>query len=176
MADVQVTCITKPHPQSPHEHITELGNPKAGWKWSRDRVIASIDAKTNTFFVVDPYTGKRSNVGVVRPAGRAAYLRTHADGDWNDGLRERRRGKAYGLVFRENCNYGMIRNLVGLSPTVCRGRCSRRSQSPAGLILLLVIRSCEWAAVAKVICALMGGVLLRRATPRAETNGGMHML
>ena len=86
MADVQVTCITKPHPQSPHEHITELGNPKAGWKWSRDQVIASIDAKTNIFFVVDPYTGKRSNVGIVRPAGRAAYLRTHADGDWNDNL------------------------------------------------------------------------------------------
>ncbi len=86
MADVQVTCITKPHPQSPNEHITELGNPKAGWKWSRDQVIASIDAKTNTFFVVDPYTGKRSNVGVVRPAGRAAHLRTHADGDWNDNL------------------------------------------------------------------------------------------
>ena len=70
MADVQVTCITKPHPQSPHEHITELGNPRAGWKWSRDQVIASIDAKANTFFVVDPYTGKRSNVGVVRPADR----------------------------------------------------------------------------------------------------------
>jgi hypothetical protein len=86
MADVQVTCITKPHPQSPHEHIAELGNQKAGWKWSRDQVIASIDAKTNTFFVVDPYTGKRSNVGVVRPAGRPAYLRTHADGDWNDNL------------------------------------------------------------------------------------------
>jgi len=86
MADVQVTCITKPHSQSPHEHITELGNPKAGWKWSRDQVIASIDAKSNIFFVIDPYTGKRSNVGVVRPAGRAAYLRTHADGDWNDNL------------------------------------------------------------------------------------------
>jgi hypothetical protein len=28
MADVQVTCITKPHPQSPHEHITHLGNPE----------------------------------------------------------------------------------------------------------------------------------------------------
>lgn len=30
MADVQVTCITKPHPQSPHEHITHVGNPKRG--------------------------------------------------------------------------------------------------------------------------------------------------
>ena len=69
MADVQVTCITKPHPQSPHEHITHLGNPQAGWKWTREDVIRSIEAGTNTFFVVDPYTGKRSDVGVVRPAG-----------------------------------------------------------------------------------------------------------
>jgi Protein of unknown function (DUF3892) len=86
MADVQVTCITKPHPQSTHEHITELGNPRAGRKWSRDQVIASIGAKSNTFFVIDPRNGKRSNVGVVRSPGRAAYLRTHADGDWNDNL------------------------------------------------------------------------------------------
>ena len=86
MAEVQVTCITKPHPQSSHEHITHLGNPAAGWIWTREQVIASIDAKTNAFFVVDPYTGKRSYVGVVRPPGRPAYVRTHADGDWNDNL------------------------------------------------------------------------------------------
>ena len=86
MADVQVTCITKPHPQSSHEHITHLGNPKADWKWTREQVIASIDAKTNTFYVLDPDNGNRSNVGVVRPVGRPAFLRTHADGDWNDNL------------------------------------------------------------------------------------------
>jgi Protein of unknown function (DUF3892) len=86
MADVQVTCITKPHPQSSHEHITELGNPRAGWKWSRDQVITSIDAKSNTFFVIDPRNNRRANVGVVRVLGRPAYLRTSADGDWNDNL------------------------------------------------------------------------------------------
>jgi hypothetical protein len=36
MADVQVTCITKRHRQSSHEHITHLGNPAAGWKWSAE--------------------------------------------------------------------------------------------------------------------------------------------
>jgi hypothetical protein len=86
MVDVQVTCITKLHPQSPHEHITELGNPRAGWKWPREQVIASIDAKTNTFYVVDPRTGKRVNVGVVRTAGHPPYLRTYADGIWTDNL------------------------------------------------------------------------------------------
>jgi len=86
MADVQVTCITKPHPQSPHEHITHLGNPSAGWKWTREEVIASIDAHSNTFFVLDPGNGKRSDVGVVREAGKAPYVRTHADGNWNNNL------------------------------------------------------------------------------------------
>jgi len=85
MADCRVTCITKPHPNSPHEHITHLGNPPS-WKWTREEVIASIDAKTNTFYVLDPRNDKRSNVGVVRPAGRPAYLRTYADNDWNDNL------------------------------------------------------------------------------------------
>jgi hypothetical protein len=84
MADVQITCITKPHPQSPHEHITHAGG--AGWKWTREQVIASIDGKTNTFYVVDPKNRKRADVGVVRPAGKAAFIRTHADGDWNDNL------------------------------------------------------------------------------------------
>jgi hypothetical protein len=86
MADVQVTCIDKPNPQSSHEHITHLGNPSAGWKWTREQVIASIETRTNTFYVIDPYNSKRSEVGVVSGAGHAPYLRTHADGDWNNNL------------------------------------------------------------------------------------------
>lgn len=86
MADVRVTCIDKPDPQSPHQHITHLGNPAAGWKWTREQVMASIEAGMNTFFVLDPDNGKRSDVGVVRPAGGMPYLRTHADGDWNNNL------------------------------------------------------------------------------------------
>lgn len=86
MADVKVTCITKPHPSSAHEHITHLGNLAVPWKWTAEQVIASIDAKTNTFFVLDDRNNKRSYVAVVRPAGGRAYLRTHADNDWNDNL------------------------------------------------------------------------------------------
>jgi hypothetical protein len=88
MADVQIKCITKPNPQSPHEHITHVGNQFATppWKWTREQVIASIDSKTNTFYVLDPNTGKRSDVGVVRETGKQPYLRTHADGTWNNNL------------------------------------------------------------------------------------------
>jgi hypothetical protein len=88
MADCQVTCITKPHPLSPHEHITHIGNSNTNppWKWAREQVIASIDARTNTFFVIDPRTGRRTDVAVVREAGKVPFLRTHADGVWNDNL------------------------------------------------------------------------------------------
>ena len=86
MADAQVTCITKPHPQSPHEHITHLGNPAGGWTWTREAVIASIDAKTNTFFVLDPAHNRRADIGVVRESGKAPYVRTYADGIWNNNL------------------------------------------------------------------------------------------
>ena len=86
MADAQVTCITKPDPRSPHEHITHLGNPAGGWTWTREAVIASIDAKTNTFFVLDAANNRRANIGVVRESGKAPYVRTYADGNWNNNL------------------------------------------------------------------------------------------
>lgn len=86
MPDAQITCIVKPHPQSPHEHITHVGNPASQWMWTREQVIESIDAKSNTFFVLDPATGKRADVGVVRDAGKQPYLRTYADGKWDNNL------------------------------------------------------------------------------------------
>jgi hypothetical protein len=85
MADCQVTCIIKPHPQSPHEHITHVGNPPT-WVWRREDVIASIDARSNTFYVLDPVSGRRSEVGVYRVEGKDPFLRTHADGNWNNNL------------------------------------------------------------------------------------------
>ena len=88
MADCQITCIRKHNHMSSHEHITHVGNRiTANWMWTREDVIQSIDQKTNTFYVLDPRNGKRSNVGVVRPSdGRAPFLQTHADGDWNNNL------------------------------------------------------------------------------------------
>lgn len=81
MADVQVTCITKPDRNSKHEGITHLGG--SGWKWTRAEVIASIEAKSNTFFT--KVNGNRGDIGVVNGA-TGKYLRTYADGQWNDNL------------------------------------------------------------------------------------------
>lgn len=81
MADAQVTCINKQPRDSTHEGITHLGG--SGWRWTRQQVIDSIEAKTNTFYTY--VAGNRGSIGVVNgPNGK--YLRTYADGKWNDNL------------------------------------------------------------------------------------------
>ena len=81
MADVQVRCINKQPRNDPHEGITHLGGDQ--WKWTRQQVVTSIEAKTNTFFTY--VGGKRADVGVVN-GQNGKYVRTYADGKWNDNL------------------------------------------------------------------------------------------
>ncbi len=81
MPDVQVTCINKQPRQNPYEGITHLG--AANWKWTRQQVIESIEAKTNTFYTL--VNGNRGDIGVVNGTN-GKYLRTYADGQWNDNL------------------------------------------------------------------------------------------
>jgi len=87
MQEFQVTCINKPDRSSPHEHITHIGNLADQWRVTRETAIQKIDSKQEAFYTVDAASGKKAYVGVVRPGGdRAPYLRTHADGKWNDNL------------------------------------------------------------------------------------------
>src|SRR5262245_55682954 len=86
MTEHQVTCITKPHRESAHEHITHIGNLEQHWRLTREAAINRIDSKAEQFFTVDRQSGNRSYVGVVREAGKAPYLKTHADGVWNNNL------------------------------------------------------------------------------------------
>jgi len=81
MADVQVTCINKQPRNDTHEGITHLGG--ATWKWTRQEVINSIKAKTNTFYTM--VGNRRADVGIVN-GEHGEYVRTHADGVWNDNL------------------------------------------------------------------------------------------
>lgn len=85
MADVRVTCINKLNRQSNHEGITHLGGGDGSnrWRWTRQQVIDSITAGTNTFFTLE--NSNRGDIGVVDgPTGR--YVRTYADGLPNDNL------------------------------------------------------------------------------------------
>ncbi|HWK03618.1 MAG TPA: DUF3892 domain-containing protein [Puia sp.] len=81
MADVQVTCINKMPRNDSHEGITHLGGPN--WRWTRQQVILSIQDQSNTFYTF--VNGKRADIAVVNGAN-GQYVRSHADGQWNDNL------------------------------------------------------------------------------------------
>lgn len=84
MADVQVSCINKQPRQNAYDGITHLGGQGgSGWRWTRQQVIESIRAETNTFYTL--VNGNRSNIGVV-DGPNGPYLRTYADDQWNDNL------------------------------------------------------------------------------------------
>ena len=86
MKEFQVNCITKPDRFSTSEHITHIGNIIQGWSLTREAAINRIDSKKEAFYVVNLATGKRAYIGVCREPGKAPYLRTHADGKWNNNL------------------------------------------------------------------------------------------
>jgi hypothetical protein len=81
VADVRVTCINKQPRFNPHEGITHLGG--VTWRWTKEQVVASIRAKTNSFYTLE--AGRRADIGVI-DGPNGAYLRTHADGAWTDNL------------------------------------------------------------------------------------------
>ncbi len=86
MTEHQVNCITKPNRESRHEHITHIGNIEGGWKMTREEAIRRIDSKKESYYTVDKQTGNKVYIGVVREAGKVPFLRTYADGKWNDNL------------------------------------------------------------------------------------------
>lgn len=71
-----------------HEHIVnyQWRNPGDGNTGGSDKpaMVAWVDLPANRAFVGSG--AGRSEVGVVRPQSGQAYLRTYADGQWNNNL------------------------------------------------------------------------------------------
>jgi Protein of unknown function (DUF3892) len=65
-----------------HEHITHAGNSQG--MWTVQDIIQWIDAKQYAFYTL--VGGRKAYVGVRRDVGKAPYIRTYADGVWNDNL------------------------------------------------------------------------------------------
>lgn len=84
--EFQVNCIRKPDWNSPHEHITHIGNIQGQWMLTRESAIRRIDDGNESFYTIDKTTGNRAYIAVVRESGKSPYLRTHADGKYNDNL------------------------------------------------------------------------------------------
>lgn len=72
-----------------HEHISHLWwvNPVDGKTGDNTRatIVSWIENENGTAFVQQPGT-PRAEVGVVTPQHGQEYLRTHADGRWNNNL------------------------------------------------------------------------------------------
>ena len=86
MAEYHITCINKPHHDSPHEHITHIGNSAQKWRYTREEAIKMIDGGKDKFYTTTPSGGKCYVMVVPGEHGKAPYLRTHADGIPNDNL------------------------------------------------------------------------------------------
>lgn len=84
MGDCQITCITLSGTRS-HDRISQIGNASVPWYLTTADAVQRIDAKSDTFYVMDA-SGRRANVGVVRPSHGLPYLRTYADSVWTDNL------------------------------------------------------------------------------------------
>lgn len=86
MNEYEVNAINKSHRQSSHEHITHIGNNNNDWRMTREAAIQSIESKQNAFYTMDRTTGEKVFIGVVRETGKVPFLRTYANGKWNDNL------------------------------------------------------------------------------------------
>jgi hypothetical protein len=81
MTDVQVTRINRQPGSRAHEGITHLAGDS--WRWTCRQVVDSIEAGSNTFFVLE--NGRRADVSITT-GSNGACLRTRVDGHWTDGL------------------------------------------------------------------------------------------
>lgn len=91
---IRLTCISKAagNHENPHEGITNLGwinehNNVTGYN-TRAEVVAFVELNGDkSAYVKDDLTGRVAYVGVVVPPyPRQKFLRTHADGYYNDNL------------------------------------------------------------------------------------------
>jgi hypothetical protein len=86
MISNQVTCITKPHPHSPREHITHVGgiNPSGqSWYYTREQVANMIDSGSYCFHVK---VGRYDIPVTTYVKNGIKYIRTVADETTLDNL------------------------------------------------------------------------------------------
>jgi hypothetical protein len=84
MTEFRITCVTKPDRFSSHERITSVGVEYFEKRLTVAEVVHYIQSKALAFYTL--VNGRKAPVGVVDVPGRASYIRTHADGTWNDNL------------------------------------------------------------------------------------------
>ena len=80
--EVQIDRIKLSATGRSHEHITHAGNSQG--MWSVPSIIQWIESNQYAFYTL--VGGRKAYVGVRKDVGKAWYIRTYADGVWNDNL------------------------------------------------------------------------------------------
>jgi hypothetical protein len=79
--------ITNIHPPGQdHDRITHYWVPAFNRWVPVAEAVQMVKSKACNFFVLSRF-GNKAYAGVVEPADKAPYLRTHADGKWDDNLK-----------------------------------------------------------------------------------------
>lgn len=82
---VQISCINKSDRPNPHERITHVGGEEGGgWKLTQQQAIDLIDRSEWLFYTL--VNGSRARVVVATSAWGHRYLRTEADGQYENNL------------------------------------------------------------------------------------------
>ncbi|MBL0943752.1 MAG: DUF3892 domain-containing protein [Hydrogenophaga sp.] len=89
--EFEISCISKPRNGLWHHQITHVGNLNHRWRLPSALIIRRIELNTETYYLLNRVTGRRSNIAVVHEPGQRPYLRAHAGGEWNDDLLSLRR-------------------------------------------------------------------------------------
>jgi hypothetical protein len=82
--EYQITYIHPPGQE--HDRITHYWIPALSRWIPVAEAVTMVQTNTCRFFVLSRSRNK-AYAGVVQPSRGAAYLRTHADGKWDDNLR-----------------------------------------------------------------------------------------
>lgn len=86
MRTFEINCVRRAPGLQGHEAITHIGHHGKDWCLTSGAAIKRIDAAFEAYYILDPQTGERAYLGVVREPGQPPYLRAHINGHWNDGL------------------------------------------------------------------------------------------
>src|SRR5258708_3185637 len=81
-----VTLIEKPHAQSEHQEITRLGNFAENWDLTREQMVSVILSGAMRFLVINPQTGRWSELRWTCPARGVPYVVACAEGATNCDL------------------------------------------------------------------------------------------
>lgn len=86
MREFEVNCVVGFGRDDSHESITHIGNSREMWRLTIRSAIERIEAGGDAFYTLNPDTGVKAYLGIVREAGRPPYLRAQVDDLWTNDL------------------------------------------------------------------------------------------